>query len=65
MQDVREGRKEASLHRITLDDALSDGLYQRICYVIGEEWSPEKETAWRDALYKNAPNKESAAEEYG
>ncbi|WP_421173769.1 terminase large subunit domain-containing protein [Aeromonas enteropelogenes] len=65
VQDIREGRKEASLHRITLDDALADGLYRRICYVIGETWSQEKETAWRDGLYKNAPNKECADEEYG
>jgi phage FluMu gp28-like protein len=65
IQDAREGRKEYSVHRITLDDALGDGLYQRICYVTGKEWSPEAQQQWRDKLYKNAPNKESADEEYG
>lgn len=63
--DAREGRKNYSVHRITLDDALADGLYKRICYVTGKDWSPEAEKAWRDGLYKNAPNKESADEEYG
>lgn len=65
IQDAREGRKDYSIHRITLDDAIADGLYRRICYVTGQEWSPAAEKQWRDNLYKNAPNKESADEEYG
>ncbi|ENA7351320.1 hypothetical protein ABGD55_005478, partial [Escherichia coli] len=54
-----------SVHRITLDDAIADGLYRRICYVTGREWSPESEQKWRDDLYKNAPTREDADEEYG
>ncbi|EQB6692901.1 hypothetical protein ACYQ83_004735, partial [Salmonella enterica subsp. enterica serovar Newport] len=65
IQEAREGRKDYSVHRITLDDAIADGLYQRICYVTGQEWSPEAEKKWRDDLYKNAPSKEDADEEYG
>lgn len=65
IQDAREGRKDYSIHRITLDDALAQGLYRRICYVTNQEWSPEAEKQWRDKLYKNAPNIESADEEYG
>lgn len=65
IQDAREGRKDYSIHRITLDDAIAEGLYKRICYVTGQEWSPEAEKAWRDGLYKNAPSIESAEEEYG
>lgn len=65
IQDAREGRKEYSVHRITLDEAITEGLYKRICYVTGQEWSLSAEQAWRDKLYKNAPNKECADEEYG
>lgn len=65
INDAREGRKDYSIHRITLDDAISQGLYKRICFVTNEEWSPEAQQAWRDKLYKNAPNVESANEEYG
>ncbi|PTQ91261.1 hypothetical protein [Agitococcus lubricus] len=65
IQDAREGRKDYSVHRISLDDALKDGLFKRICYVTGKEWSPEAEKDWRDKLYKNAPNQECADEEYG
>jgi phage FluMu gp28-like protein len=31
VNDVRAGRKPFSLHRITIDDAITDGLYNRIC----------------------------------
>lgn len=65
IQDAREGRKDYSVHRITLDDAIAEGLYKRICSVTGQEWSLEAETKWRAGLYKNAPNIESAEEEYG
>ncbi|WP_255435090.1 hypothetical protein [Rhodoferax sp. BLA1] len=65
IQEAREGRKNYSVHRITLDDAIADGLYKRICYVTGQTWSPEAEKKWRDDLYKNAPNVECADEEYG
>lgn len=65
IQDAREGKKKYSIHRITLDDALAEGLYKRICYVTGQTWSAEAEKLWRDDLYANAPNKESADEEYG
>lgn len=65
IQDAREGRKDYSIHRITLDDAIAQGLYRRICFVTGQEWSAESQQQWRDRLYKNAPNIESAEEEYG
>lgn len=65
IQDAREGKKDYSVHRITLDDAIADGLYKRICFVTDQPYSPEAEKKWRDDLYKNAPNKESADEEYG
>lgn len=64
IQDARAGRKSYSLHRITLDDALNDGLYKRICYVTGQEWSEEQQQQWRDKLIANSPSKEAADEEY-
>jgi phage FluMu gp28-like protein len=52
IKDVRSGRKPYSLHRVTLDDALAQGLYQRICLTLHREWSPEAEAAWREELIK-------------
>lgn len=48
----RAGKLPYSVHRVTLDDALAQGLYRRICMVIGREWSTEAETAWRADLIK-------------
>lgn len=50
IQDIRAGKKAYSLHRTTLDDALDEGLYRRICQVTGKEWTPELEAQWREAL---------------
>lgn len=50
VEDTRAGKLPYSLHRITLDDALADGLYQRICLIRGIEWSPEAEKHWKIEL---------------
>jgi len=50
INEVRAGKKPYSLHRVTIDDALAEGLYERICLRLGKEWSPEAETEWRDKL---------------
>ena len=50
INDIRAGRIPYSLHRVTLDDALEDGLYQRICLTLGRQWSPEAEVKWRQDL---------------
>jgi phage FluMu gp28-like protein len=41
VEDIRTGRREFSLHRITLDDALAHGLFDRIrmrLEAMGKEW---------------------------
>jgi phage FluMu gp28-like protein len=50
IQEVREGRRNGSLHRTTIDDAVSDGLYRRICLVRGLEWTREDERIWLEEL---------------
>lgn len=64
VEDVRAKRKDYSLHRVTLNDALADGLYRRICYVTGQTWSPEAEAHWAKTLRQRSPTPEDAAEEY-
>ncbi len=51
--DIRAGRKPYSLHRVTLDDALNDGLYKRICTSTGHTWSQDAEDNWRKALIES------------
>lgn len=50
INDIRAGKKPYSLHRVTFDDALAQGLYQRICLVKGREWSLEAEALWRKEI---------------
>ncbi len=52
IQDARAGRNDYAVHRVTLDDALSDGLFRRICEVTGREWNAAAESAWRDSLIR-------------
>ncbi len=49
--DVRAGRlKKAALLRVTFDDALKEGLFQRICLRTRRQWSPEAEQAWVEEI---------------
>ena len=50
IEDVRAGRLRYGLVRIDFDDALRDGLYQRICQRKGETWSIDGEAAWRQGV---------------
>src|ERR1700719_441856 len=46
VNEIRAGRKHYSLQRITIDDALGDGLYHRICSKLGRKWSSANEAQW-------------------
>lgn len=50
VQEILGGRSKYAHMRIDFDQALLDGLYQRICLVTGKEWSPEAEAAWRQEI---------------
>lgn len=50
VNDIRAGRLSYSLHRTTLDDALEQGLYKRICLRLQQRWSKKAETTWREQL---------------
>lgn len=59
IQDARAGRTDYSVHSVTLDDALAEGLYRRICEVTGQTWSPEAEAQWRASLVRRyRPNED-------
>ena len=64
IRDIRAGRLSYGLVRFDLDDALRDGLYERIAMVNAARhgaWSPEKEADWREKLvrdYRDAADEE-------
>lgn len=53
VQQIRAGELNYSLHRTTLDDALADGLYKRICLVQGKIWTAAAQEEWRSQLYRD------------
>ncbi len=52
IQDILAGKQDYKHLRIDFDEALHDGLYERICLVTGKEWSPEGEAQWRAQIVK-------------
>lgn len=43
---VRNKERPGSLHTVTFDDAVRDGLAKRRMEVVDQPWSPEAEAAW-------------------
>jgi phage FluMu gp28-like protein len=52
VQDVRAGRygKKAAVKRMTFDDAVANGLYERVCYMAGKEATTEGKRSWYEAI---------------
>ncbi|MBI1407309.1 MAG: hypothetical protein GC145_14440 [Caulobacter sp.] len=48
--EVRSKKRPGEVVRCTFDDALEQGLYQRICLMRGIEWTPEGEAAFRSEI---------------
>lgn len=51
--NIRAGRLRYGIVRFDLDDALRDGLFERICLINPHkhgDWTPEKEADWREKL---------------
>jgi phage FluMu gp28-like protein len=50
VQDILAERSKYGHVRIDFDQALHEGLYQRICLVTGQDWTPEGEAVWRQSI---------------
>lgn len=61
VNDIRAKKLPYSLHRTTFDDALNDGLYERVALIQGERLKERTRAAWRAKIY--AQYGENAAEE--
>lgn len=51
--DIRAGKKDYSIHKVTILDAMADGLYERICYIRGIEYTKQGEQKWLEDLIKD------------
>lgn len=50
VNDVREGKKPYSLHRITFDEAIGQGLCKRVFAASKRTWSPQAEATWAEEI---------------
>lgn len=50
IEDIRAGRREGHVERLTLEDAMAQGLYRRICLRTGQTWSEQAEKDWESKL---------------
>lgn len=61
IQEILAGRSPYKHMHCDFDEALRDGLYQRICLVTKKDWSPEAEAKWRQeiiAFYRSGADEE-------
>ena len=51
VQDIRAGKLAYSLHRTTFDDAVRQGLYERVKLIEGDKLKEKTEDEWRTKIY--------------
>lgn len=49
--DIRAGKREGTVHRVTFREAIADGLYRRVCLRLGKDWSAADEAQWMAGVY--------------
>ena len=52
IEDIRAGKRSGSIHRIGFQEALAEGLYQRVCLRQGKPWSQQAQDEWAAAIRK-------------
>lgn len=52
LEKIKAGELPYKHMKITFKDAVSQGLFKRICAKKKEQWSQEKEKEWIDGIYK-------------
>lgn len=51
VEDIRSGRRKGTVHRVDFQEAVADGLYQRVCMRLGKVWTAEDEAVWKAGVY--------------
>ena len=51
VKDIRAGKLPYSLHRTTFDEAIADGLYERVKLLMGDRLKEKTQAEWRAKIY--------------
>lgn len=49
--DIRAGRRQGTVHRVDFNQAVDDGLYQRVCLRLGKQWTAADQDTWKAGVY--------------
>jgi len=49
--EIRAGKRKGSVHRVTFQEAVVDGLYERVCLRLGTDWSQGGQDEWIKGVY--------------
>jgi phage FluMu gp28-like protein len=52
VNEIRSGARQGSVQRIEFREAVSQGLYQRVCLRLGKPWDATAEAAWVESIYR-------------
>lgn len=52
IEEIRAGKRKGAVQRVTLERAIAEGLYKRICLRTGKRWSPEAQAEFEADLRK-------------
>lgn len=64
IKEIREGRYDYSIHRVTFDDAIANGLYERVCLIRGDAPTSEGKAEWYKRIRRSyGPRTEAMREE--
>jgi phage FluMu gp28-like protein len=53
IKDARAGLNAYEVFHVTFDDAVANGLYERVCYVKGKEPTPDGKREWYERVRKS------------
>ncbi|OOZ41649.1 hypothetical protein BOW53_02935 [Solemya pervernicosa gill symbiont] len=63
IKDSRAGLNDFRVYFVSFDNAVANGLYERVCFMKGWEYSRENEQAWYDKVRNSYTNKAAMLEE--
>lgn len=49
--DIRSGRRKGVVQRVDFQEAVADGLYQRVCMRLGKPWVQAEQDEWMSGVY--------------
>lgn len=63
IKEIRAGKYDYSIHEVTFDDAVANGLYERVCLIRGRPATPEGKAEWYRTIRRSYGSRTEAMRE--